>query len=144
MKVSEIQLTYRNTSIDEVYIKSQKEAYKCLKSNWDYSTIELQEYAKVIYLNRANRVLGIQNLSIGSTSGTSIDVKLILATAIKSNASGIILAHNHPSGTLKPSKADINITERLAKAAKLFEISLLDHIIITKNTYVSMEAEGLL
>lgn len=144
MKVSEIQLTYKNKSDDEIFIKSQEDAYNCLKKHWDYSTIELQEHAKVIYLNRANRVLGIQNLSIGSTSGTSIDVKLILATAIKANASGLILAHNHPSGTLKPSKADIDITGKLAKASKLFEIKLLDHIIITKTTYVSMEVEGLL
>ncbi len=143
MKVSEIQLSYSNKVTDEVYIKSQKDAYKCLINHWDMNTIELQEHAKVIYLNRANRVLGIQNLSTGSTTGTTIDIKLIVATAIKSNASGIILAHNHPSGNLKPSKADIHITEKLAEASKLFEIKLLDHLIISKTAYSSLEAEGL-
>ncbi|MGY5351544.1 JAB domain-containing protein [Wenyingzhuangia sp. IMCC45533] len=143
MKVSEIQLSYSNKVTDEVYIKSQEDAYKCLVSHWDINTIELQEHAKVIYLNRANRVLGIQNLSTGSTTGTTIDIKLILATAIKSNASGIILAHNHPSGNLKPSKVDINITEKLAEASKLFDIKLLDHLIISKRAYYSLEAEGL-
>lgn len=143
MKVSEIQLTYSNKVTDEVYIKSQKEAYECLISHWDMNTIELQETAKVIYLNRANRVLGIYNLSVGSSSGTMIDIKLILATALKCNASGIILAHNHPSGTLEASKADISVTKKLKEASKLFEMTLLDHIIITKDSYLSMEAEGL-
>lgn len=144
MKVSEIKLTYSNTNCTEKYIQSQEDAYKCFSSHWDYNTIELQEQAKVIYLNRANRVLGIYNLSTGSTSGTAIDIKLILATAIKANASGIILAHNHPSGTLKPSKNDLKITEKLSEASKLFDIRLLDHIIITKDTYLSMESESLL
>lgn len=144
MKVSEIKLTYSNKNSTEEYIKTQEDAYKCFYTHWDLSTIELQEQAKVIYLNRANRVLGIYNLSTGSTSGTAIDIKLILATAIKANASGIILAHNHPSGTLKPSKSDIKITEKLSEASKLFDIRLLDHIIITKDTYLSMESESLL
>lgn len=144
MKVSEIKLTYSNTNCTEEYIQSQEDAYKCFSSHWDLDTIELQEQAKVIYLNRANRILGIYNLSTGSTSGTAIDIKLILATAIKANASGIILAHNHPSGTLKPSKNDLKITEKLSEASKLFDIRLLDHIIITKDTYLSMESESLL
>ena len=144
MKVSEIKLTYSNKNSTEEYIKTQEDAYKCFYAHWDLSTIELQEQAKVIYLNRANRVLGIYNLSTGSTSGTTIDIKLILATAIKANASGIILAHNHPSGTLKPSQNDIKITEKLSEASKLFDIRLLDHIIITKNSYLSMESESLL
>ena len=94
---------------------------------------------KMLLLDRSNRVLGIVSLSKGGTTGTVIDIKLMMQYALKANAHGIILAHNHPSGNLNPSEADSKITDRIEKACKTLEIHLLDHLIISPgNEYQSM------
>ncbi len=113
---------------------------------WDKNLISLQEEFKVILLNKANRVLGIVSFSKGSLTGTVIDPKLIFSKALKSTATSIILAHNHPSGNLKPSKSDIELTKKLVAASKLLEISILDHIILGDDEYryFSFADEGLL
>ena len=90
----------------------------------------------------ANRVLGVVRLSKGGLSGSVIDTRLILQYAIKANASAVILAHNHPSGNLVPSEADIRITERVKEALKLVEIQLLDHLILTsEKKYSTVEVD---
>jgi DNA repair protein RadC len=96
-------------------------------------TIEHVEKVKMIILNRANKVLGVTNISQGGQSGSIIDTRVILQYAIKANASAVILAHNHPSGNLTASDADIKITNKIREALKLVEIQLLDHIIINKD-----------
>ena len=105
-------------------------------------TIELQEEFKVVLLNRANEVLGVYSLSKGGITGTIVDQRLIFAVALKCNATGIILCHNHPSGNLKPSEADVTMTSKIKKCGELFDISLLDHLIITKNGYFSFTQDG--
>jgi len=95
-------------------------------------------------LNRGNRVLGYYQISVGGISGTVVDVKLILQAAIKSCSSAILLGHNHPSGTLEASDADLKITRKIKSACSYMDISVLDHIIITADTYLSMADEGLL
>ena len=95
-------------------------------------------------LNRANRVLGIVNISQGGMAGTIADPKVIFAAAIKSAASQIILIHNHPSGNLKPSQADISLTRKLKTGGELLDIAVLDHIILTKDSYVSLAEEGII
>ena len=95
-------------------------------------TIEFIEEVKMILLNRDNRVLGIANISMGGITGSIIDTRVILQYAIKSNATSVILAHNHPSGSTKPSEADKHITRKIRDALKVCDISLLDHLIITK------------
>jgi len=97
----------------------------------------LRKSLKVLYLNRGNNVIGIENHSVGGITGTVADVKLIVATALKCVASSIILAHNHPSKNLKPSKADKHLTKKVNEACKLFEIKLLDHLIVTTEGYYS-------
>ncbi len=97
-----------------------------------------------LFLNRANKIIHKQKLSQGGITGTVIDIKLVLKTAIEKLASGIIICHNHPSGNNKPSEADIKITEQLAKAAKHIDTNLLDHIIIADKKYFSFADEGLL
>jgi DNA repair protein RadC len=97
-----------------------------------------------MFTNRANKVLGIFELSTGGVSGTVADPKLIFAAALKVAASGLILSHNHPSGNLQPSQADIDLTRKIKEAGKLLEIQLLDHIILTTEGYYSFADEGLI
>jgi DNA repair protein RadC len=141
-EIAEIKVSYNSLSTPEVKITSVQKAAEILLSTWDKDTLELQEEFKVMFLNRANLVLGIYPLSKGTTSGTLVDVKLIFVVALKSNASGIIITHNHPSGNLKPSDADIDLTKKIKKCADFLDITLIDHLIITRNGYFSFSNEG--
>ena len=96
----------------------------------------------VMYLNRANRVVAHKHISSGGVSGTIADLKIILKHGIEILASSIIAVHNHPSGNLKPSQADIELTKKLKEAAKLIDIVLLDHLIIGDKKYYSFADEG--
>ena len=98
----------------------------------------------VVLLNRANRVLSKQQVSIGGVSGTVADPKIIFKAALDRYASSIILVHNHPSGNMKPSQADISLTNKMKEAGKLLEIPVLDHIIFSDQGYLSFADEGLL
>jgi len=143
-KVAEIQITYSNPIPvnDRRRIISSRDTYVLMKELWDEGMIELREEFKVVLLNRANEVLGFYNLSYGGVTGTVVDAKLVFASALKSLATCIILIHNHPSGNLNPSLADIGLTMKLVKAGSLLDISVLDHIIITKEGYYSFADEG--
>jgi DNA repair protein RadC len=144
--LAEVELVYKTKvkPSDRPKISSSSDAYSLLIQSWDSNTIELCEEFKVLFLNRANKVLGIFNLSKGGVAGTVADPKLIFVAALKANASGIILAHNHPSGNFQPSQADIDLTKKCKEGGKLLEIQLLDHIIITIEKYFSMADEGIL
>jgi len=144
MKVNEITVSYSNDNPNKVKITSSKSVYELVKCHWDYNLIELQEEVKVVLLNRANMVLGIYDLSKGGISGCIVDIKLVLSVALKALTSHIILVHNHPSGNLKPSEADKSITNKLNKACDIVDITLLDHLIITKEAYLSFKDEGLI
>jgi DNA repair protein RadC len=98
----------------------------------------------MLLLNRANKVLGITTISEGGLSGTVTDVRLIYQYAIKGNASGIIVCHNHPSGNQNPSESDLKITQKIKEAGNLLDIQLLDHIILTpeRDLYRSFADEG--
>ncbi|MCW3075952.1 MAG: hypothetical protein JWO32_561 [Bacteroidetes bacterium] len=98
----------------------------------------------ILILNRANKVVKEECISKGGISSTVVDARLICKSAIENNASGIILAHNHPSGQLVPSHEDKNITKRLKEALQMFDIALLDHIIVGDQDYFSFGDEGLL
>lgn len=98
----------------------------------------------MLLLSRSNRVLGQYELSTGGTSGTVADLRLIFAVALKANASGIIIAHNHPSGTLAASQADQDITKKVKEAGRILEIPLLDHLIVTTEGYYSFADQGML
>jgi DNA repair protein RadC len=93
-------------------------------------------------LNRANKVLGIYELSTGGISGTVADIRLIFAASIKSNASSIVLAHNHPSSNTKPSDADLLLTHKIKEAGKLLDIKVIDHIIVAIESYYSFADQG--
>lgn len=144
--VSEVTLVYLSKvkASDRPRIVQAKDAYDIFLQNWDTDKIELQEQCKVMYVNRANRVLGIYDVSTGGCTSTVVDLKLVFATALKINASGLILAHNHPSGNLKASTADEHISGKIKHAGLILDIRLLDHLIISNEGYFSMEEEGLL
>ncbi len=142
MKVSEIEITYSNKNSNRVKISKSIDAYEIAIQHWSSNTIELQEEAKIILLNRANIVIGIYHLSKGGISGCIVDIKLILSIALKTITSGIILIHNHPSGEIMPSTQDFSITEKLKLGCKAVDLILLDHLIITPTRYYSMADKG--
>lgn len=98
----------------------------------------------IIYLNNSNKVIQKNQLSKGGITGTLVDVRLVLKSALELGATSLILVHNHPSGTLKPSVADKDITKKLRIAAQSLDIKVLDHLIITENAYFSFADEGLI
>ena len=98
----------------------------------------------VLYLNRANRIIEKNKVSQGGISGTVADIRLILKRGIELLASSLIICHNHPSGNLKPSETDLQLTEKIKNAAAQMDIKLLDHLIVTDNSYFSFTDEGIL
>lgn len=104
----------------------------------------MQEEVKLLLLNQSNTVLGIYNLSKGGINSSLVDVRLILSVALKCLATGVILIHNHPSGNLNPSKSDLEIVKKLNESCKLLDTTLLDSIIITKESYISFGDDGML
>lgn len=145
-QVAEIQLSYRSNVKASLRPKINRSSDACdiLRQSWDESKIELVEQFKVILTNRANKVLGIFEVSTGGMTGTVADPKLIFVAALKCGAMGILLAHNHPSGNLTPSQADIDLTRKIKEGGKFLEIQLLDHLIITSEGYYSFSDEGLI
>lgn len=146
VNVAEVQLTFKSKvkAQDRLRVNSSREAYEILRGTWNDDNIELYETFKLLLLNRANKVLGVLTVSQGGVSGTIADPKIIFAAAIKSAASGIIVAHNHPSGNLNPSQADIDLTKKLKEGGKCLEIQLLDHLICTMENYYSFADEGII
>jgi DNA repair protein RadC len=145
-RIPEIILSYKSKIPFSVKpkITSSRTCYEILLSLWNANTIEIQEEFKILLLNRANAVLGISDISSGGITGTVVDIRLILATALKSGATGIILSHNHPSGNLVPSKSDQSLTDKIRTAAEYMDIRVLDHIILTNEGYYSFADEGFL
>ena len=144
MKVSEVELIYKKkeSTANAKKIDTSKIAFDILFSLWDKNKIEYVEHFYVLYLNRANKVIGSMLLSTGGCVGTVVDVKVLIQGALLSNAQAIVIAHNHPSGSLTPSNNDLDITSRIKTACNYFEISLLDHLIIAENQYYSFKDEG--
>lgn len=122
-------------------IESSKTAVALIKG--DLMDLPHEEFW-VMLLNRANRMTRKKRISEGGVSGTVADPKIIFKLAVDELASGIIVAHNHPSGNLKPSESDINLTRKIKEAGKVLEIALLDHLIIAHDRYFSFADEGLL
>lgn len=146
IEISEVQIIYRTKvkASDRPQIKCSKDAYELFMEVWDLDTIEHHEEFKLMLLTRSNRVLGIASISKGGINGTVTDVRIVLQYAIKANASGLIVCHNHPSGNLNPSESDSAITKKIKDSAILMDIQLLDHLIINTDNYYSFADNGLL
>lgn len=144
-RLSEIRVSYKSkVKYSEMRkINDSKEAEEILRSIWS-DNLELREEFYMLLLNRANKVLGYFRVSEGGTSGTIVDPKIVFSVALKGHASSIIIAHNHPSGNTKPSDSDLRLTKNLVDGGKLLEISVLDHLILTSETYFSFSDEGLM
>lgn len=144
-QVSELTVRYKPKvkAADRYSIHYPQDAYKLLMEQaFNDDILEYKEYFKLVLLNGANKVLGITTISEGGMDGTVVDVRLIMQTALLAHSSSIILAHNHPSGQLKPSPQDDRITKKIKEAAKLMDIRIQDHLIVTGDNYYSYADEG--
>lgn len=147
LNIAEVSLIYKSKvkASDRKKISSSRDAYQAFLDSWNTDTIEFLEEFKILLMNRSNSVLGILEISKGGISGTVSDVRVIFVAALKGNASGIICAHNHPSGNLNPSDSDTRLTQKLKEAGNLMDIQLLDHLIIsTEGDYFSYADNGTL
>lgn len=143
--ISEIEVAYRPLSTTILNpITQSKDAYDLIIREWDDNILEMIEEVKVIFLNRTNKQIGIYNLAKGGITGCVVDIRIILSIALKTLATGIILVHNHPSGNLKPSTEDKKITNELREACEIINITLLDHLIVTKKGFFSFADENLI
>jgi len=122
-------------------IGSSKEAFEILQPH--LSELQTEEFW-VIFLNNQNKILYKNCLFRGGIGSSVADVRIIFKTAIEHFSTGIIVAHNHPAGSMKPSQQDINITNKIKEAGKLLDIELLDHLIIAQNQFYSFKEEGIL
>jgi len=122
-------------------LKRSKEAYQILRSRME----DLQvEECWVVFLNRANLILSAEKISLGGLTGTVVDVRIIFKRALELQATALILSHNHPSGNLKPSQQDIDLTEKAKSAGQALDIKVFDHLIISDQGYYSFADEGML
>ena len=145
MKIPEIKI---KVSFDKVkkselfHVCDSKTMYQAAKEVFNADTINWTEEMILFCLNRKNDIVGFYKVSSGGFSGTVTDPRVILTIALNCCASNLILCHNHPSGNLKPSDSDIKVTEQIKAAAKLLDINILDHLIISDEGYHSMSDQG--
>ena len=141
-KVAEVTLQYRPICKKQGKVISSEEAYDILRPTFKEGTIEYREYAKVLYLNQASEVIACNTVSEGGLTETSVDVRLLLQGALLTNATQIILAHNHPSGNLKPSSQDDMLTRNVKNACEVMRVHFADHLILSADDYYSYRDEG--
>ncbi len=141
-QIPEIKLKYKKGNIESFKICSPSDAEKVFRKMFDADTLEYREEFICLFLNRTNKPLGWTKISQGGTAGTVIDPKLIFVAALNCGADSIMLAHNHPSGTLRPSSADLAATKKLVSGGKLLDITVHDHLIITSEGYYSFAEHG--
>ena len=143
--VAEIQVSYRTKikASERRKVVTSKDVETAFRDIWSEG-MELREEFYILLVNRSNRILGWYKLSQGGVTGTVVDAKLIFSIALKGLASSIILAHNHPSGNLQPSDADIKLTRRLKQAGEILDISVLDHLIMSLEGYSSFADDGIM
>ena len=146
IQIPELQVSYNRSSGKFLSgaITSSKDVAEFIRNTIGTNEIELQEQFIVLYLSQANKVIGYYRHSKGAINATVADTRIILGTALKCACVAMLIAHNHPSGNLKPSKADEDLTRKIKMSAALMDINLLDHLIITKDGFLSFADEGLI
>jgi len=122
-------------------IKTSRDVYNHVKDR--FQDLGHEEFY-IVLLNRSNKVQGIERISVGGISGTAVDGKVIFKKALEQAASGVVLCHNHPSGNLNPSRADIDLTKKLTSFGSMIEMPILDHLIITDKNYFSFADESMM
>jgi len=144
--IAEISVSYYPKLSENPLIIRSSEAYLIFMQFFPNETMHLQERFMVMYLNCANRVIGIYPISAGGITGTVADTRLILGVALKVAATSLMLAHNHPSGNLNPSQNDLALTSKIKEAGKYMDIRVIDHFILSseEGKYLSFADEGLI
>ncbi len=146
-KVNEIKISYKQHIKSDKWcqLKCSSDTAKFIFEHWDKNTIGIHESFKILLLNNANKVKGIYQLSSGGITGTLVDLRILFAVVLKSLATGVLLVHNHPSGTLEASQADIQLTKKIKNAADFFDVKVIDHLIITPSgSYYSFADNAIL
>lgn len=143
--VPEISVSYKDNvkASERATIRCSKDAADILKVVFA-DCIQHHEEFYALFLNRANRLIGISLISKGGTSETVVDIKIILQTALKAHASAIMVSHCHPSGNTKPSSQDLDVTRKIAAGCKAIGMNMLDHLIVAEEGYLSFADEGLI
>jgi DNA repair protein RadC len=136
----ELKATLKRDEVKKVKISSSKDSADFFRQVIE--GIDIYESMFAIYLNRANNTIGWYKVSQGGITGTVADPRLIIKKAIDVLATSLILCHNHPSGNLQPSRADEELTQKIRQGALFFDITVMDHIIITEDSYYSFADEG--
>ena len=142
--IAEVQISYSShvKAKDRLKVCGSGDAADAFRKIWPaYDHIE---FSYMLMMNRQNQILGYHQLSKGGISGAVVDVRVIFQVALKASCTSILIAHNHPSGNLEASDADRKITRQIKEAGVILDIPLLDHLIMTTDSYLSMADEGLL
>ena len=139
--ISEYSLKYTKSEIQKTKVTTSESASNVIRKFY-FDDINIYESFFILLLNRANNTTGFAKISQGGTAGTVVDIKIIAKYAVESLSSAVIICHNHQSGNIKPSEADINITKKIKDALLLLDISLTDHIILSENNYYSFADNG--
>ena len=139
--ISEYSLKYTKSEIQKTKITTSESASNVIRKFY-FDDINIYESFFILLLNRANNTTGFAKISQGGTAGTFVDIKIIAKYAVESLSSAVIICHNHPSGNIKPSEVDINITKKIKDALLLLDIRLTDHIILSENNYYSFADNG--
>jgi len=146
--LNELSLSYkRSLQLNDpqfMHLNSSSKVSNLLRHIWDEDQLEVRESFYVLCFSSGLDLVGYQKISEGGLDAVIVDLRLLFSIALLSRASSIVVAHNHPSGTLKPSEADKILTKRIVQAGELLSLNLNDHIILTKSSYYSFRDEGLL
>jgi DNA repair protein RadC len=142
-KIDFYKLIKKPSDIPKVKITSSLEIFEYSKK-YIFSEIDVCEYFYIVCLNRANNTIGYHMISKGGTTGTIVDPLILSKIVVDSLAQSIILLHNHPSGNSRPSNEDIKLTTKIKNCLNIFNVTILDHLIITNNKYYSFADEGIL
>ncbi len=138
LSCSEIEVNYKRPLFTEMkHIKRSDDAYRIIMQSINNKRIDLKEFFWVILLTHSNRIIGISEIASGTPKGVAINIMEIFQLILKTNALAFIVIHNHPSGNLKPSTTDKEITQKINKISNLLDVTLLDHLIITSEDYYS-------
>lgn len=143
-QLPEFTIKYKKGEIVKRKIGSSSDAAETFRLMFDADTLDYNESFIVMFLNNSNNTIGWIKLSSGGMTGTLVDIRMLMATALACGAVGIIMAHNHPSGTLKPSQADIQLTKKIKQGGDTLDIKVLDHLIITSESYFSFADENII
>ena len=143
LKEFQVKSVKNNNNFKSTKITKSSDAYGVIKQFY-FGDIDIFESFFILLMNRSNQTVGYAKISQGGIAGTVVDVKIIAKYCIDTLCSGVILAHNHPSGSLVPSEADKKITKKIKDGLNLIDVQVLDHIILTENNYYSFGDNGLI